>query len=119
MNPDQQPKDNMNEVKLLDKLNTKNWEWACSELCKQLQAMENEINELREELAESYKKLSGKNFHSSDCGVSIAPSQYPRPCDCYTPHDIPNNNQGYKIEKCIENLRKIETELSNDNRENK
>ena len=48
---------------------------------------ENEIDRLREELAEAYIKLSGKSIHASDCATSNTPAMEPGPCDCDTPED--------------------------------
>jgi hypothetical protein len=38
-----------------------------------------------EELADLYKKASGKQYHASDCATSIAPAEVPGPCDCDAP----------------------------------
>lgn len=38
--------------------------------------------ENREEKADRFIKLSGKEFHASDCSTSIAPAEEPGPCDC-------------------------------------
>jgi hypothetical protein len=43
---------------------------------------ENEIDRLREELAEAYIELSGKSIHASDCATSNAPAMDPGPCNC-------------------------------------
>ena len=48
---------------------------------------ENEIDRLREELAEAYIKLSGKSIHTSDCATSNAPAMEPGPCNCDAPGD--------------------------------
>ena len=48
---------------------------------------ENEIDRLREELAEAYIKLSGKSIHTSDCATSYAPAMEPGPCNCDAPGD--------------------------------
>jgi len=52
-------------------------------------AMLTEIRELRaenarlkEDLADSYVKLSGVSDHASDCATSSAPAITPGPCDC-------------------------------------
>lgn len=37
---------------------------------------------LREDLADSYVKLSGVSDHASDCATSSAPAITPGPCDC-------------------------------------
>lgn len=46
---------------------------------------DDEVNRLREELADAYKKLSGKDHHASDCATSNAPAMPPGPCDCDAP----------------------------------
>ena len=48
---------------------------------------ENEIDRLREELAEAYIKLSGKSTHTSDCATSNAPAMDPGPCNCDAPEN--------------------------------
>lgn len=48
---------------------------------------ENEIDRLREELAEAYIKLSGKSTHASDCATSNAPAMDPGPCNCDAPEN--------------------------------
>lgn len=35
-----------------------------------------------EHIADAHIALSGKQSHSSDCSTSIAPAEYPLPCDC-------------------------------------
>lgn len=41
-----------------------------------------EIGALNEQLAETYKRLSGRIAHDSDCATSCSPAETPRPCDC-------------------------------------
>ncbi len=38
--------------------------------------------QLREELATAYIRLSGKDNHRQDCATSIAPAYDPGPCNC-------------------------------------
>lgn len=40
--------------------------------------------QLREELAAAYIRLSGKDSHRQDCATSIAPAYDPGPCNCTT-----------------------------------
>lgn len=56
--------------KEIDRLNKENTE------------LDNEIGELRELLAQTYIRLSGKRKHYSDCATSNAPAYTPGECDC-------------------------------------
>jgi len=47
-----------------------------------LRYLETENSRLREDLADSYVKLSGVSDHASDCATSSAPAITPGPCDC-------------------------------------
>lgn len=39
-------------------------------------------HENREEMAERFKRESGKSVHSNTCATSVAPAEIPSPCDC-------------------------------------
>ena len=40
-------------------------------------------DELREELGEVFKVLSGRPYHAPSCATNVAPALSPGPCDCW------------------------------------
>lgn len=52
------------------------------EAADRIEALEAEVERLREELAAAYVDQSGTVQHASDCATSNAPAMKPGPCDC-------------------------------------
>lgn len=48
----------------------------------ELATTEADAGRIREELADAYKRASGRGSHSNDCATSVAPAEMPGPCDC-------------------------------------
>ena len=53
----------------------------------ELATTEADAGRIREELADAYKKASGRESHLNDCATSVAPAETPGPCDCDARHD--------------------------------